>query len=93
MMSIFETLYVIFQDLAIWNEEWKFNEVFCHPPANDFLSVEESAFEMYEYYKDWMERTFNGESFEVFDTLDGRGLGIRATRLISLGSFWICRSY
>jgi hypothetical protein len=44
-----------------------------HPPANDFLSVEEFAFEMYEYYKYWMERTFNGESFEVFDTLDGRG--------------------
>ena len=56
-------------------EEWKFNEVFYHPPAND-LSVEEAAFEMYEYYKYWMERTFNGESFEVFDTLDGRGLGI-----------------
>ena len=46
-----------------------------------------------------MERTFNGESFEVFDTLDGRGLGIRATKLISLvffiniGVTWICRSY
>jgi hypothetical protein len=84
MMSIFENVgrcIPRFGDL----EEWKFNEVFCHPPAND-LSVEEAAFEMYEYYKYWMERTFNGESFEVFDTLDGRGLGIRATRLISLGS-------
>ena len=37
------------------------------PVAND-LSVEEAAFEMYEYYKYWMERTFNGESFEVFET-------------------------
>ena len=34
-----------------------------------------------------MERTFNGESFEVFDTLDGRrGLGIRATKLVSFGT-------
>ena len=84
IMSIFENVARCiprFGDL----EEWKFNEVFCHPPAND-LSVEEAAFEMYEYYKYWMERTFNGESFEVFDTLDGRGLGIRATKLISLGS-------
>ncbi len=40
------------------------------------IYLEEAAFEMYEYYKYWMERTFNGESFEVFDTLDGRGLGI-----------------
>ena len=50
-------------------EEWKFNEVFCHPPANDSSVVEEAAFEIYEYYKKyWIDRTFNGESFEVFDT-------------------------
>ncbi len=65
MMSIFENVarcILRFGDL----EEWKFNEIFCHPPAND-LSVEEAAFEMYGYYKYyWMERTFNGESFEVF---------------------------
>ena len=69
MMSIFEHVvrYIPrFGDL----EEWKFNEVFGHPPAND-LSVEKAAFEMYEHYKYWMERTFNEESFEVFDTLDG----------------------
>ena len=84
MMSIFENVgryFPRFGDL----EEWKFNEVFCHPPASD-LSVEESAFEMYVYNKYWRERTFNGESFEVFDTLDGRGLGIRATKLVSFGT-------
>ena len=41
LMSIFDNVARCiprFGDL----EEWKFNEVFCHPPAND-LSVEEAA--------------------------------------------------
>ena len=30
--------------------------------------------------------TLHGESFEVYDTTDGRGLGNRATKLVSLGT-------
>ena len=66
-------------------QDWEFNEVFCFPPENE-LSIEEAACEMYEYYKFWVDCTLHGESFEVYDTIDGRGLGIRATKLVSLGT-------
>ena len=65
-------------------QDLRFNEVFCHPPANQ-LSVEEASYEMYVYFKYWVD-VLNGESFEVFDTIDGRGLGIRATKLVSFGT-------
>ena len=65
--------------------EWRFNEVFCHPQENE-LSVEEAAHEMQAYFKYYVDCTLNSDSFEVFDTEDGRGLGIRATKLVSLGS-------
>jgi hypothetical protein len=68
LMSIFDNVARCiprFGDL----EEWKFNEVFCHPPPANDLSVEEAAFEMYEYYKYWMERTFNPLSTIRSDTL------------------------
>ena len=64
---------------------WKFNELFCSPPPNE-LSIEEAMFEMKAYFKYWVDCTLNGESFDVFDTEDGRGLGIRATKLVSLGT-------
>ena len=67
---------------------------FAIPQRTIYLSKKQLLLEMYEYYKYWMERTFNGESFEVFDTLDGRGLGIRATKLFfNIGVTWICRNY
>jgi len=65
--------------------EWRLNEVFCHPQENE-LSVEEAAYEMQAYFKYFVDCTLNSDSFEVFDTEDGRGLGIRATKLVSLGS-------
>jgi hypothetical protein len=58
--------------------EWSFNEVFCYPPENE-LSVEEAAFEMEAFFQYWVDCTLIGESFEVFETTDGRGLGIRAS--------------
>ena len=63
-------------------------EVFCFPPPeNELLSVEEkAACEMYEYYKFWVDCNLHGESFEAYDTTDGRGLRIRATKLVSLGT-------
>ena len=68
-------------------QDWKYNEVFCYPPEKNELSVEEAACcEMYEYYKIWVDFTLHGESFEVCGTTDGRGLGIRATKLVSLGT-------
>ena len=65
--------------------DWKYNEVFCFLPENK-LSFEEAACEMYEYYKFWVVFTLQGESLEVYDATDGRGLGIRATKLVSLGT-------
>ena len=73
-------------------------EVFCFPPPeNELLSVEEkAACEMYEYYKFWVDCNLHGESFEVYDTTDGRGLGIWATKQVSLGTlslemvFFLC---
>ena len=42
---------------------------------------------MSKYYKFWVDCTLHGESFEVYyDIIDGRGLGIRATKLVSLGT-------
>ncbi len=63
-------------------------EVFCFPPPeNELLSVEEkAACEMYEYYKFWVDCNLHGESFEVYDTTDGRGLGIWPTKQVSLGT-------
>ena len=65
--------------------QWHFNEVFCHPQEKE-LSVEEAAYEMEAYFKYFVDCILNSDSFKVFDTEDGRGLGIRATKLVSLGS-------
>jgi hypothetical protein len=46
-------------------------EVFCHPQENK-LSVEEAAYEMQAYFKYFVDCTLNSDSFEVFDTEDGR---------------------
>jgi hypothetical protein len=37
-------------------------------------------------YKFWVDCNLHGESFEAYDTTDGRSLRIRATKLVSLGT-------